>query len=143
MTVVFNSNSPKPRYVLIWDIKQVLTFIRGMPNNTEVSDRNINFKLVVLLFFTFFVGQSHKICYLNIRFMVRTSSSFNFFLPKLQKVAGKGNLHHVWSFISILMIKYCVQWLVFMNTQENLPLDVLKLKTNFFQKSRVLPQVIE
>ena len=48
MTGLFSRNPPKPRYVLIWDIKQVLTFIRGMPNNTELSDRNINFKLVVL-----------------------------------------------------------------------------------------------
>ena len=26
-------NPPKPRYVFIWDVKQVLTIIREMPNN--------------------------------------------------------------------------------------------------------------
>ena len=50
MTVVFNRNPPKPRYVFIWDTEQVLTFIRGIPNNTELSDRNINLKLTILLF---------------------------------------------------------------------------------------------
>ena len=29
-----NNNPPKPRYVFIWDIEQVLTFIRRMLNNT-------------------------------------------------------------------------------------------------------------
>ena len=85
----------------------MLAFIRGMPNNTELSDRNINFKLVVLLSLTS-IGQCHNICYLDIRFMVRTSSSFNFSLPKLQKVGGKGNFHQVLSFMNILMINYCV-----------------------------------
>ena len=50
MTGVSNRNPPKPRYALNWDIEQVLTFIRGMPNNTELSDRHINLKLTILLF---------------------------------------------------------------------------------------------
>ena len=36
MTRVFNRNPPKPSYVFIWDIELVLTFIRGMPSNTEL-----------------------------------------------------------------------------------------------------------
>ena len=76
MTGVFNRNPPKPRYVFIWDIEQVLTFIRRMQNITELSDRNINLKLAVLLFLTS-AGRCHEICYLNIKFMVR--SSFKFF----------------------------------------------------------------
>ena len=83
-----------------------------MPNNTEVSDRHINLKLAVLLFLTS-AGQCHEICYLNIKFMLRTLS---FSLPKLQKVGGKGNCNHVWSFVNILMIKNCVQWHVLMST---------------------------
>ena len=31
-----------------------------------------------------------------------------FSLPKLQNVGRKGNLHHVWGFMNILIIKYCV-----------------------------------
>ena len=105
MTGVFNRNAPKPRYVLIWDIEQVLTFIRGMPNNTKLSDRNIHLKLEILLFLTS-AGRCHEICYLSIKCMVRTSNSFKFFFTKVkEKVGGKGNLHHDWSFMNILMMK--------------------------------------
>ena len=89
MTGVFNRNPPKPRYVFIWDIEQVLTFIRGMPNNTKLSDRNINLKLTILLFLTS-AGRCHEICYLNIKFMVRASSSFKFFFTKVTKSWRKG-----------------------------------------------------
>ena len=84
MTGVLNRNPPKPRYVFIWDIEQVLTFIRGMPNNTQLSNRNINLKLAVLLFLGS-AGRCHEICYLNIKFMVRISSSFKLFVTKVTK----------------------------------------------------------
>ena len=89
MTGVFNRNLLKPRYVFIWDIEQVLTFIRGIPNNTELPDMNINLKLTVLLFLTS-TGRCHEICYLNIKFMVKTSSSFKFFFTKVTKSWRKG-----------------------------------------------------
>ena len=44
MTGVFNRKQPKPRYIFIWDIEQMLAFIRKIPNNTELPDRNISFK---------------------------------------------------------------------------------------------------
>ena len=49
----------------------MLTFIKGMPNNTELSERNINVKLAILLFLTS-AGRFQEICYLNIEYMVRT-----------------------------------------------------------------------
>ena len=107
MTGVFNRNPPKPRYVFIWDIEQVLTFIRGMPNNSELSDRSMNLKLAILLFLTS-AGRCHEICYLNINSWLEHKVLSSFSLPKLQKVGGKGNLHHVWSFMNILMMKNCV-----------------------------------
>ena len=67
----------------------MLTFIRRMPNSTELSDRNINLKLAILLFLTS-AGRCHEICYLNIKFMVRTSSSFKFFFTKVTKSWRKG-----------------------------------------------------
>ena len=84
MAGVFNRNPPKLRYVFIWDIEQVLTFIREMPNNTELSDWNINLKLAILLFLTS-AERCHEMCYLNIKFLVRTSSSFKFFFTKVIK----------------------------------------------------------
>ena len=95
--------------MFIWDIEQVLHFIRGMSNNTELSDSNIKLKLEILLFLTL-AGQCHDICYVDIiKFIVRKSSSFKFSSsPKLQNVGGKGNLHNIWSFINIVMMKNCV-----------------------------------
>ena len=84
MTGVFNRNPPKPRYVFIWDIEQVLTFIREIPNNTELSDRNINLKLAILFFLTS-AGRCHESCYLNVKFMVGTSSVLRFFFIKVTK----------------------------------------------------------
>ena len=63
MMGVFNRNPLNPRYVFIWDIEQVLIFIKVMPNNTELSDKHINFKLVILLLFTS-AGGYHEICYI-------------------------------------------------------------------------------
>ena len=84
MTGVFNRNPLKPRFLFIWDIEQVLTFIRGISNDKELPDRNINLKLAVLLFITS-AGRCREICYLNIKFMVRTSNSFKFLFTKVTK----------------------------------------------------------
>ena len=66
----------------------MLTFIRGIPHNAELSDRNINLKFEILLFLTS-AGRCHEICYLHIKFMVRTSSSFKFFFTKVRKGGRK------------------------------------------------------
>ena len=60
-----------------------------MPNNTELSERNINVKFAILLFLTS-AGWFQEICYLNIEYMVRTSSSFKFFFTKVTKSWKKG-----------------------------------------------------
>ena len=68
----------------------MLAFIRGMPKNTELSDRNINLKLAILFFLTS-AGRCREICYLNIKFMVRiSSSSFKFFFTKVTESWRKG-----------------------------------------------------
>ena len=88
ITGAFNRNPLKPRYVFIWDIEQVLMFIRRRSNNSELSDRNINLKLEMLLFLTS-AGRCQEICYLNIKFMV-TSSFFKIFFTKVTKSWTKG-----------------------------------------------------
>ena len=60
-----------------------------MPNSTKLPDKYINLKLAILLFLTS-AGRCHEICYLNIKFMVRTSSSFKFFFTKVTKSSRKG-----------------------------------------------------
>ena len=112
MMGVFNRNPPKPRYVFIWDIEQVLTFIKGMLNNTELPNRNTNLKLAILLFLTS-AGRCHEICYLNIKFMVRASSSFKFFITKVTKSWRKGKPppcleFHVYSDDEKLCVAACI-----------------------------------
>ena len=34
MTRKFNRNSLKPKYVFIWDVEQILTYIKGLLHNT-------------------------------------------------------------------------------------------------------------
>ena len=60
-----------------------------MPNNIELSDRHINLKLTILLFLTS-AGLCHEICYLNIKFMFKTSSSLKFYFTKVTKSLRKG-----------------------------------------------------
>ena len=67
----------------------MLKFIKGMLNNTKLLERHINLKLSVSLFLTS-AGRCHEICYLNMKFMVRTSSSFKFFFTKVTKIWRKG-----------------------------------------------------
>ena len=38
MTGVFNANPPKPRYVFIWDIEKVLSYLNNLPINEELSN---------------------------------------------------------------------------------------------------------
>ena len=85
---VFNRNLPKTRYVFIWDTEQIMKFIKRMSNNTKLSDRHINLKLAVSLFLTS-AGRCHEICYLHMKFMVRTSSFFKFFFTKITKIWSK------------------------------------------------------
>ena len=125
MTGVFNRNPPKRRYVFIWDIEQVLHFIRGMSNNTELSDSNIKLKLEILLFLTL-AGQCHDICYVDIiKFIVRKSSSFKFFFTKVTKRWRKGKPPQYLEFY-----KYSDDEKLCVVTSENLP---------FTKKSRILP----
>ena len=82
MTGLFDMNPPKLRYMFIWVIEQLLIFIKGIRNNTELPDRHINLKLALLLFLSS-AGRCFEICYLNIKFMVRTPSSFRFFFTNV------------------------------------------------------------
>ena len=78
-----------------------------MPNNTKLSYRNINLKLAILLFLTS-VGRCHEICYLNIKFVVRTSSSFKFFFTTATKSWRKGKPPPCWEFHEYSDEKLCV-----------------------------------
>ena len=75
----------------------MFTLIRGMSNNAELSDRNINLKLEILVFLTS-AGRCHETCDLHIKFMVRTANSFKFFSKKVTKSWRKGKPPPCWEF---------------------------------------------
>ena len=104
MIGLFNRNPPKPRYVIIC---------------AELSYRHINFKLAILLFLTS-AGWYHEIVMLKLNLWLEHQVLSSFFIfssfLKLQKSGGKGNLHHVRSFMKMLIIKNFVKWLVLTNT---------------------------
>ena len=89
-----------------------MKIIKGMQNNTELSDRHKNLKLAILLLFLLSPQQNDVIklviliSMLNLWLEHQFLSSFS--LPKLPKDGEKRNFHHVWSFMNILMIKNCV-----------------------------------
>ena len=86
---VFNKNPPKPKYTFIWDVEKVLKYIKTLPTNTELLDRTLPLKLTSLLFLTS-ARRCHEICYLDIRYMVKTVSSYKFHFSKLTKSWKKG-----------------------------------------------------
>ena len=77
-------NVNPPKYLSIWDVEQVLTGIKGLPDNTGLSDRNLPLKLIILLFLTS-AERCHEIYYLHIRYMVKISSSYKFHFTKTTK----------------------------------------------------------
>jgi len=82
MTGIFNEKPPKPKYVYIWDVEQALTYIKSLPENNCLSDRELYLKLATLLFLTS-ASRCHEICYLDIRYMARASESYKFYFTKV------------------------------------------------------------
>lgn len=77
-------NVNPPKYMSIWDVEQVFTDIKGLLDNTGLSDRNLPLKLIIFLFLTS-AGSCHEIYYLHIQYMDKTSSSYKFHFTKTTK----------------------------------------------------------
>lgn len=89
MTEFFNRNPPVRKYVSIWYVKQVLTYIKGLPHNTELSDTALLLKLTALLFLNS-ARRCHEICYLYINYTFETSSSYKCYFFKITNLWKKG-----------------------------------------------------
>ena len=46
---VYNLHPPFPRYTHTWDVNKVLTYIVNMPDNSELTFKQLTQKLVILL----------------------------------------------------------------------------------------------
>ena len=86
---VFNERPPKPKYVFVWDVDQVLSYLESLATNNDLSDQLLNLKLAALLFLTS-SGRCHEICYLDVRYKVKTSSSYKFYFTKVTKSWRRG-----------------------------------------------------
>ena len=49
LNALFNARPPQPRYVLQWDVDQVLQYIKSLGSNEFLSDKDLTFKLAMLL----------------------------------------------------------------------------------------------
>ena len=73
---IFNSRSQQPKYCFVWNVQTVTEVIRKeWGRKQELSDKFLTYKLTMLLTLT---SASHALGlqHLNIRFMIKTPSSF-------------------------------------------------------------------
>ena len=81
----FNSRPPQPQYCFIWNVQTVIEFIRKeWGRNQELSDKFLTYKLTMLLALTS-ASRALGLQHLNIRFMIKTPSSFTFTFHKKWK----------------------------------------------------------
>ena len=88
---IFNTRRPpRPKYCFIWNVQTVIEFIRKKwGRNQELSDKFLTYKLTMLLALTS-ASRALGLQDLNIRFMVKTPSTFTFTFHKLPKAWKKG-----------------------------------------------------
>ena len=89
LTGIFNERPPKPRYTFIWDVNVVLTYMKNMSVNFQLSGKNLTCELAVLLALSSALRRSF-IQHLNINFMAKTKSCNKFYFNKLHKSWTKG-----------------------------------------------------
>ena len=89
MTGVFNLRPPLPRYTFVWDVSEVLSFIRRLPTDNSISNKDLTLKLSSLLAITS-AGRASEICYFDIRYLVKGKSSYEFHFSKLTKSWRRG-----------------------------------------------------
>jgi len=121
MTGVFNQRPPKPKYIFVWDVDQVLSYLKTLPDNVTITNRTMNLKLATLLFLTS-SNRCHEICYLDIRYMVKTLNSYQFYFTKVTKTWKKGQPPPM---------------IEFKEFPQNSNLCVVKCLTEYLQRSKV------
>ena len=84
MKGVFNSKPPVPRYSVIWDLGQVLTYIRNMGEDQTLSLKHLTHKVAALMM----ILSAQRVNYissLSIKAMQMTPDSCTFYPTKLLK----------------------------------------------------------
>ena len=89
MAGIFNSRSPRSRYIFVWDVQVVLNFIQKGGIFSSLTDQELAYKLCMLLSLTTasrVLGLQH----LDIRYMTKEDKKVTFYFAKLHKSWCKG-----------------------------------------------------
>lgn len=89
ITGIFNLRPPLPRYTFVWDVSDVLDFIRKLPTDDSISNKDLTLKLASLLAITS-ASRASEVCFLDIRFLSRGKKSYEFEFSKLTKSWRRG-----------------------------------------------------
>ena len=88
---IFNRRPPKPKYTFIWDVEQVLTYIKSLPLDNSICMKDLTQKLTTLLALVA-ASRASEICSLDINLMGKSPSCYVFTLSKLAKTERQSKL---------------------------------------------------
>ena len=87
---IFNLLSPQPKYLFIWDVQEVLNFIKSTWGETDrLGEKELSLKLSILLALIK-SSRASGIHHIDLRFMVNTGDKVTFHFHKLYKSWRKG-----------------------------------------------------
>ena len=85
VSVIFNNRPPQPRYMFAWSKESVINYIKTKwKNNENLSEKYLNYKLVILMALTSASRASAMQC-LDVRFMFKSDDAHIFIFHKFQK----------------------------------------------------------
>ena len=87
---IFNLKPPKPRHPLIWEVDQVLNYLKNLTVGNNL--KNFAYKLLILLALTT-ASRASEITHLDIRYMLKSPLFYYFTLTKPIKVMKPGDSH--------------------------------------------------
>lgn len=122
MTGIFNKNPPRPRYMQMWDVNKVLSYIIGMENNKDLSLKEISMKLCMLMALAS-ASRSSEIHKFDIENMNITEDEIIFTLKSLTKSRRVGQ-----SPISVKFTKY----------EEHPKLDIISCTMEYLEKTKII-----
>ena len=81
ITGIFNCRPPKQKYTFIWDVEQVLTYIKSLPIDNSISTKDLTHKLTTLLALAA-ASRASEISSLDTKLMGKSPSCCVFTLSK-------------------------------------------------------------
>ena len=90
LNALFNARPPQPRYVFQWDVDQVLQYIKSLGSNESLSDKDLTFKLAMLLALAS-ASRPSELHALDLRYMSDQGDVISFALSKLTKSRKSGS----------------------------------------------------